>query len=164
MAIRTTIGAVCGFLMIAAAVPPVPASAAEPASIAACVRGAGTSTAAREKCIDTVASACIGPDEGARSDRDVIDCLDRERQQWDRLLNTAYKALMQGLEPEQQVKLREMQRAWIDSRDRTCNFLYVFFEGTMANPMIANCLNRETGRRAAFLMGFADDLAERVKQ
>ena len=28
----------------------------------------------------------------------------------------------------------------------------------MANPMMANCYNRETARRAIFLMGFADDL------
>ena len=57
-----------------------------------------------------------------------------------------------------------MQRAWIDSRDRACGFFYDFFEGTMANPMIASCLNRETARRAVFLMGFADDLADRAKQ
>jgi hypothetical protein len=31
----------------------------------------------------------------------------------------------------------------------------------MANPMIANCLNRETARQAVFLKGFADDLAQR---
>ncbi|HEU5445328.1 MAG TPA: hypothetical protein VFU70_07150 [Pseudolabrys sp.] len=31
------------------------------------------------------------------------------------------------------------------------------FEGSMANPMIAACQNRETGRRALFLRSFADD-------
>jgi len=161
----TIAGACCAFALMAAGAWVFPAAAAEAApSIEACVRAAGNRTAARESCIDKVASACIGPDEGARSDRDVIDCFDRERQQWDRLLNTAYKALVQGLEPAQQAKLRDMQRAWIGSRDRTCGFFYDFFEGTMANPMIANCLNRETGRRAVFLMGFADDLAERIRQ
>jgi hypothetical protein len=29
----------------------------------------------------------------------------------------------------------------------------------MANPMMANCDNRETARRAIFLVGFADDMA-----
>ena len=36
-------------------------------------------------------------------------------------------------------------------------FIYDYFEGSMANPMIAACQNRETGRRALFLRGFADD-------
>lgn len=162
---RRAIIGLLGCALAAGVVRAPSAGAAEaPPGIEACVHAAGNRAAAREACIDRQASACIGPDEGARTDRDVIDCLDRERQQWDRLLNAAYKALMQGLEPPQQVKLREMQRAWIDSRDRACGFFYDFFEGTMANPMIASCLNRETARRAVFLMGFADDLADRAKQ
>ena len=44
--------------------------------------------------------------------------------------------------------MREMQRAWITSRDKSCGFIYDYFEGSMANPMIAACQNRETGRRA----------------
>lgn len=56
-----------------------------------------------------------------------------------------------------QGKMREMQRARITSRDKSCGFIYDYFEGSMANPMIAACQNRETGRRALFLRGFADD-------
>ena len=112
-------------------------------------------------CIGVTSNPCIGPDEGSKPDSAVIACLDNERQQWDKVLNASFQALIKGLEPEQQQKLRDMQRAWIDTRDRTCNFYYDYFEGTMANPMIANCLNRETARRAVFLKGFADDLAER---
>jgi hypothetical protein len=35
------------------------------------------------------------------------------------------------------------------------------FPGTMANPMIAYCNNRETARRAIFLRIFAADIADR---
>jgi uncharacterized protein YecT (DUF1311 family) len=44
-----------------------------------------------------------------------------------------------------------MQRSWINTRDLTCAFWYDYFQGTMANPMIAYCNNRETARRAIFL-------------
>ena len=39
----------------------------------------------------------------------------------------------------------------IHTRDLTCAFWYDYFQGTMANPMIAYCNNRETARRAIFL-------------
>jgi uncharacterized protein YecT (DUF1311 family) len=52
---------------------------------------------------------------------------------------------------------REMQCAQITLRDKSCGFIYDYFEGSMANPMIAACQNRETGRRELFLRGFADD-------
>ena len=55
--------------------------------------------------------------------------------------------MMNTLEPDQQDKLREMQRSWIHTRDLTCAFWYDYFQGTMANPMIAYCNNRETARR-----------------
>jgi uncharacterized protein YecT (DUF1311 family) len=50
-----------------------------------------------------------------------------------------------------------MQRAWIESRDRTCAFYWDYFQGTMASPMTAFCSNRETARRALFLLGFLAD-------
>jgi uncharacterized protein YecT (DUF1311 family) len=54
-----------------------------------------------------------------------------------------------------------MQRSWIHTRDLTCTFWYDYFQGTMANPMIAYCNNRETARRAIFLRVFATDIADR---
>ena len=38
-----------------------------------------------------------------------------------------------------------------------CGFIYDYFGGSMANPMIAACQSRETGQRALFLRGFVDD-------
>ncbi len=114
-----------------------------------------------DTCIGVTSNPCIGPDEGAKRDSEVIACLDSEQQQWDRVLNASFQALVKGLEPEQQQKLREMQRAWLVSRASTCGFYQDYFDGTMANPMIAKCMNSETARRAVFLKGFADDLAQR---
>jgi uncharacterized protein YecT (DUF1311 family) len=112
-------------------------------------------------CIGVTSNPCIGPDEGAKRDSEVTACLDDEQKQWDKVLNASFQALIKGLEPEQQTKLREMQRIWLQSRAATCGFYYDYFDGTMANPMIADCMNRETARRAIFLKGFADDLAQR---
>ena len=114
-----------------------------------------------DMCIGVTSNPCIGPDEGAKRDSEVIACLNGEQQQWDRVLNASFQALIKGLEPEQQQKLREMQRMWLSLRASTCNFYQDYFDGTMANPMIANCINRETARRAIFLKGFADDMAQR---
>lgn len=151
---------------------PLPARAEAPAAkdvatISDCLRkqdkkkGGGTQEGEEAACLMTVAKSCMGGDEAAANDRRKIDCLDRERQVWDQILNDSYKAMMNALDPDQQGKLREMQRSWIASRDLTCAFWYDYFQGTMANPMIASCNNRETARRAIFLRVFATDLADR---
>lgn len=128
-------------------------------SVEACLKAAGNKARALEDCIGKASGRCIGSDEGAKSSTEVRACLDAEQAQWDKLLNASYQALLKGLEPDQQAKLREMQRSWIETRTKTCDFYYDYFQGTMASPMIANCLNRETARRAIFLRGFADDMA-----
>ncbi len=92
---------------------------------------------------------------------EVIVCADRERAVWDDILNTSFQKLRERLDEEQVDKMREMQRAWMASRDKTCGFIYDYFEGTMANPMIAHCMSRATGMQALFLRGFANDVAER---
>ena len=111
----------------------------------------------QEACIGVIARPCIG-DEGARAPSEVIACFDREQLVWEQLLNTAYRELNDSLGNEQRDKLREMQHSWLDTRARTCAFYYQYFQGSMANPMMANCHNRETARHALFLIGFADDL------
>jgi uncharacterized protein YecT (DUF1311 family) len=118
---------------------------------------ASSETAATEACIGTVAKPCFKNDETSVPDAQVTQCFDREQRAWDKLLNDAYRQLHDALEPTQQIKLRDMQRAWLDSREKSCMFFYDFFQGTMANPMIASCQNKETARRAIFLRVFAQD-------
>jgi uncharacterized protein YecT (DUF1311 family) len=73
------------------------------------------------------------------------------------MLNETYRRLREKLDDTQQTKLREMQRAWVVSRDKTCDFYWDFYQGTMATPMSAECVSRETAERALFLLGFLNE-------
>jgi uncharacterized protein YecT (DUF1311 family) len=139
-------------------------AAKDAATIGDCLRKQdkekGSQEAEEAACLMTVAKPCMG-DETNASARRRIECLDRERSVWDKIVNDSYKTMVNALEPDQQAKLREMQRSWVHTRDLTCTFWYDYFQGTMANPMIAYCNNRETARRAIFLRIFAADIADR---
>ena len=113
-----------------------------------------------DQCIGTISEPCR-KDEEKMTPSEVIACEDRERAVWDDILNKSFRILLKALDADQQVKLHEMQRAWIASRDKNCEFFYDFFQGLMANPMIAACLSRATGMQALYLRGFADDVADR---
>ncbi len=104
-----------------------------------------------EICIGGVSNVCL---EDAKSTADQNACIDREQMVWDDILNETYRRLRDKLDSGQKTKLREMQRAWIASRDATCRFYWDYYQGTMASPMSASCVNRETARRALFLLGF----------
>ena len=104
-----------------------------------------------ERCIGVVANPCL---EQARSTADMNDCSAREHRVWDALLNNAYGQVREMLDAEQQIKLRDMQRAWIASRDKTCQFYWDFHQGSIASPMAAYCMVRETARRTMFLRRF----------
>src|SRR5262249_15833627 len=120
------------------------------ATIQECVKDKTGRNWAWEYCIGVVSGPCI-KDEMAMPPSEIIACYERERLVWDSILNDSFRRLRTKLEDKQVRKMREMQRAWIASRDKSCEFFYDYFEGTMANPMIAACQNRETGRRALFL-------------
>ncbi len=72
------------------------------------------------------------------------------------MLNADYKALQAILDRKQNAKLREMQRAWTASRDKSCEFYWDFHQGTIAASMIAYCMMRETARRVMFLRAFIE--------
>ena len=157
-------------LALALIAAPVPARADAPAAkdvatIGDCLRRrdkqGGSQEADEAACLMTVAKPCMGGDEANVASRRQIECLDRERLVWDKIVNDSYRTMMNALEPGQQDKLREMQRSWIHTRDLSCGFWYDYFQGTMANPMIAYCDNRETARRAIFLRIFDADIADR---
>jgi uncharacterized protein YecT (DUF1311 family) len=107
-----------------------------------------------ERCIGVVVDPCL---KRARSTADQNACADRELAVWDDILNETYRRLGGRLDDEQKAKARDMQRAWIESRDKTCAFYWDFFQGTMASPMSAYCNVRETARRAMFLIFFMEE-------
>jgi uncharacterized protein YecT (DUF1311 family) len=88
------------------------------------------------------------------NDHDMGDCYYTESVIWDGLLNENFKKLLGTLDDQQSEKLRAMQRAWIAYRDTTCNFYWDKIQGTMAQPMVAGCIARETARRAVLLQLF----------
>lgn len=130
------------------------------AAIEKCIKTRTAHNWAWEKCIGLISEPC-SKDEASMPPSEVIACYAREQAVWDDVLNKSYKLLRERLDEDQVVKLRDMQRAWIASREKTCNFLYDYFQGTMANPMIAACTSRATGMQALYLRGFADDVADR---
>ena len=130
----------------------VPACAADADIAAACLAKAGADAkpALREACIGALASPCIG-DEGARTPADVIACLERETHVWDGRLNAAYRASLAKAAPAAAGSLRSVERAWIVWRDAACAHPYAVFQGTMASPMMADCIMKETGRQALWV-------------
>ncbi|WP_162826836.1 lysozyme inhibitor LprI family protein [Pseudolabrys taiwanensis] len=140
---------------------PWPAEAAQPSKFAAkdsaeiqdCIK---SKPGKEEACIGIVSEPCLNRDE-TKSTADMNACVDRELAVWDDILNETFRRLRDKLDAQQKEKLRDMQRAWIVSKEKTCAFYWDYFQGTMASPMAASCVNRETARRALFLLGFLVD-------
>jgi len=131
-------------------------AARDSATIQDCLKSATGGPLQQERCIGIVADACVEK-ENAMSTADMVACAAREHAVWDDVLNETFRRLRDKLDAKQKIQLRDMQRAWVASRDRTCAFYWDYHQGTIAAPMGALCQNRETARRALFLLGFLDD-------
>ncbi len=106
----------------------------------------------RQCLFNVVAEPCINK----RFNESIeVDCYRIEELIWDGLLNENYKTLLDTLDDGQIAKARAMQRAWIAYRDTTCHFYYDKIQGSMATPMQAACVTRETARRAMLLKFFS---------
>jgi uncharacterized protein YecT (DUF1311 family) len=125
-------------------------------AIQSCVKSVKGAASKAERCIGMIADPCLKR-PGALSNADMVACAGREAAVWDDILNETFRRLGDKLDAEQKVKLRDMQRAWIESRDRSCAFYYDYHQGSIAVPMSALCVNRETARRALFLLDFLND-------
>ncbi|MGH1368806.1 MAG: lysozyme inhibitor LprI family protein [Maritimibacter sp.] len=116
-------------------------------------------------CIGTSAGACMDANQGGYSTYGQAECFGAEHEAWDAWLNRLYPQLTEVSQasdadrlpgaPSQVEALREMQRAWITYRDRSCAFeAAVFGGGTGAGPAYAGCLMVETGEQVLRLNGF----------
>ena len=152
------IAAVCAALMTltVAVAQNAKLSARDSSAIQSCIKSVRGSTRNAERCIETIAGPCLNRPK-TLSTADMVACASREAAVWDDILNETFRRLRDKLDEEQKVKLRDMQRAWIDSRDRSCQFYYDYHQGTIAVPMAALCVNRETARRALFLLDFLNE-------
>ena len=129
---------------------------ADTAKIRDCIKQKAEEADGGESCIFVIATPCTETPEGG-STHGTADCYRRETAIWDAILNESFRALNEKLDAKQKTALRDMQRAWIGVRDMTCKFYNDFYRGSMAVPMNAACLTRETARRALFLHRFAQE-------
>ncbi|ABD54665.1 lysozyme inhibitor LprI family protein [Jannaschia sp. CCS1] len=79
---------------------------------------------------------------------DLSECHAREAARWDELLNIIYRRVIQTLDADGEVRLREAQRAWITYRDLTCEMERMRYAGGSIAPMIqSQCVARLTEQR-----------------
>ena len=133
-------------------------------AVRSCIEQGGAS------CIGAAATACMKNSPGGESTVGMGGCLDREVQVWDEVLNAEYQRLVvttgrrdaEGAEynaPATQPALRNMQRAWIEYRDATCDFeRSKWGGGTRGGPATLACIMRLTAQQALYLSNqrFAD--------
>jgi uncharacterized protein YecT (DUF1311 family) len=132
-------------------------TAAETAAVRACAtKNQDDTEKAIQRCVNNlVAGPCIDKfGASGTGNSQMADCYYIEAATWDALLNENYSTLLGTLDAAQTAKARAMQRDWIASRDSTCQFFEDKIQGTMAMPMIAECVTRETARRAMQLKIF----------
>lgn len=147
------VAGIAGLLCADPAVAQKPGLAARnSAAVQDCIK---SKSGSEENCIGIVSDPCLNKVSGATSEMNA--CISREQVVWDDILNESFRRLRDRLDETQKGKLRDMQRAWIASREKTCTFYRDFYQGTMASPMSSSCNNRETARRALFLIGFLND-------
>lgn len=122
-------------------------------------------------CIGSAAGACMDASEFGFSTVGQSACFDAERGAWDAWLNRLYPKLLEATRhadedrmegaPSQADALREMQRAWIGYRDKSCEFeASIWGGGTGAGPAFVGCLMVETGEQVLRLNSFASQHEE----
>ncbi|MEM0970355.1 MAG: lysozyme inhibitor LprI family protein, partial [Verrucomicrobiota bacterium] len=111
-----------------------------------------TDTEAAEKRINAEVERLMNKDPSTAG---MSEAIEWERQEWDSLMNAAYKDLLTHLDPQGKDALRDSQRAWIAYRDLEGQAQYSLFgnlQGTMFIPMSVNARARVVKHRAIELM------------
>ncbi len=62
--------------------------------------------------------------DNPKTDAQRVQCIGDELRGSDRTINRVYGELMKSLSPDDRIKLRDDQRAWIKRRDLTCNITW----------------------------------------
>ena len=94
----------------------------------------------------------------------MIEASQWAEEEWDKLLNTNYQALMKKLDKESQEKLRNSQREWVKFRDLEFEFngnFYGGFEGTMYRVFAAGFRADFVRERALRLGAYLEQMNER---
>ena len=137
-----------------------PASAGQErdaAAIEACIRSAPPTDALQGAgCVGMIAGPCQDESGGAAT-AGIVQCLQRERDAWDFLLNRYYQALRKSEPEPARSTLRDTQRAWIAFRDKDCQFAYEqFLGGSMRLVAGAACERDRTAERVLHLWAYSN--------
>jgi uncharacterized protein YecT (DUF1311 family) len=108
-----------------------------------------------EECIGAVSDACLSKGESL-SVHDIIDCHGEEADVWDERLNHDYQALMKTMKSPAKERVRDLERAWLDFREKKCAYRQMEDEGMVGMIQNINCYKEETARQALFLSGILD--------
>jgi uncharacterized protein YecT (DUF1311 family) len=108
-----------------------------------------------EECIGVAADACLGKGENL-SVHDMIDCHGEEADVWDERLNRDYQALMKALKSPAKERVRDLESAWIDFREKKCAYRQMEDEGMVGMIQNIHCYKVETARQALFLAAILD--------
>jgi uncharacterized protein YecT (DUF1311 family) len=108
-----------------------------------------------EECIGAAADACLEKGEDT-STYGMIACHGDEADVWDERLNRDYQALMKTMKSPGKERVRDLERAWMDFRDKKCAYRQMEDEGTVGMIQNIACYKEETARQALFLNGILD--------
>lgn len=132
--------------------PPKPAVKA---AVEKCLAGKEKANRPLEECIGAVADACLG--KGATlSAHDMIDCHGKEADVWDERLSRDYQTLVKTMKSPDKERMRDLERAWIDFRDKKCAYRQMQEDGMAGMIQNIHCYKVETARQALFLSGILD--------
>lgn len=84
----------------------------------------------------------------------IMSCLGLENDRQDVQLNRAYRLAMARLAPRRRAQLQQSERAWLRTRERTCDAQSGEDDGTAAMMTLSNCFLDETIRRRVWLEHF----------
>ena len=102
---------------------------------------------------------CLDAPGGATT-AGMVQCIAAELHVQDRALNTAWRALIADMTPDQQAGLQTAQRAWIAVRDADCQSRFSPDWGSMSTIDANACMLRRTTERAIELEEFRADAAD----
>lgn len=125
-------------------------SAEDTRAIESCIKEKESKEGA-DRCIGLIANPCLDTPAG-QSTAGQAGCYQREQLVWDDILNETYRRLQGQFEGKLKTQLRDLQRAWIESRKQQCEFYRDVIQGSLAIPIGASCMNTETARRAIYLL------------
>jgi uncharacterized protein YecT (DUF1311 family) len=135
------------------AVSSTPESTSGAAEITSCLANRDANNEPAETCIGVIAGPCLDGD--ASSTFAMAECFTKEADAWDEILNERYTQILSASAPAVGRAVRDAQRSWVTTRQRSCSIYAVQREagetGSMATISAAECWRTETARRAIFL-------------